>query len=130
LKSDINYLIANPLAAKAAINLVKDKYKKTQANIKIITTGLTEELYEALKAREIYAALFDFNMEQARMALHLLIRTLNGEPNNKPESKFPLRASPIAKIIFKDNLQDFPKEQIFAAKNYKLVFEEITEGNK
>jgi protein TorT len=126
IKPDINYIIGNALAAKAASTLVKEKYQASQAGAKIISSYLVEDIYELLKAKNIYASAVDFNIDQARMALHLMIRYLNGEQPNKQAIKFPFRTAPLLKIITKDNIGEYKEEQFFAAKSFKPVYETAT----
>lgn len=123
IKSNIDYVIGNALAAKAASILLQEKYKDGNPNAKIISTYLLADIYELVKTKKIYATVADFNMDKARMALHLLIRYLNGEPPNKQNIKFPLRTEPVLKIITKDDISNFKEDLFFAKKDYKPKLE-------
>jgi protein TorT len=129
-KSDIDYIIGNAIAAKAASTILQDKYKSDKGKTKIISTYLLADTYELVKNKKVYAAVIDFNMDKARMALHLLVRFLNGEIPNKQDIKFPLRTEPLPKIVTKDNITDYKEEQLFAAKNFKPTYEVIASPKK
>ena len=123
VKPNINYMICNALAAKEASILVKDKYKTTQAGAKIISTYLTTDIYDLVKTKDIYGTVIDFNMEQARMALHLLVRYLNGEQANTKEIKFPFRTAPLFQIVTSENINTYKPDQLFAKKDFKATYE-------
>lgn len=129
LKPKIDYLIGNALAAKAASELCTTKYKNNQKKLKIIATYVLADIYDLLKVKKIYAAVLDFNMDKARMALHLLIRYLNGEPVNQQDIKFPLRTTPLVKIVTKDSMNKYPRTQFFPKANFKPIYEVSAEIN-
>ena len=124
-KPNINYIIANDLAATAASGLIADKYKTTQSDAKIIATYATADIYELVKAKKLYATVLDFNMDQARMALHLIVRYLNGEQANKTEHKFPVHSSPIVQLATSDDIDKYKPEQLFASKGFQATYELI-----
>jgi protein TorT len=121
VKTNIDYIIGNALAAKAASVLLQNKYKNDTT--KIISTYLLTDIYELMKAKKLYATVIDSNMDKARMALHLLVRFLNGESPNKKDIKFPLRTEPLPKIVTQSNITDYKEEQLFAPKNFKPIAE-------
>ncbi len=123
LKPNINYIIGNAIAAKEASILVSNKYKAAQPAVKIISTYLTPDIYDMVKTKNIYGTVVDFNIEQARMALHLMVRYLNGEQPNKQETKFPFRTAPLFKIVTSTNIDNYKPENLFANKNFKPTYE-------
>lgn len=126
LKPNINYLICNALAAKEASILVKDQYKTTQAGAKIISTYLTADIYDLVNTKAVYGTVIDFNMDQARMALHLLIRALNGEQTNNKATKLPFQTAPLFQIVTSENINRYQPEQLFAPQDFKATAEFIT----
>ena len=58
-------------------------------------------------------------VDQARLSVGMMVRTLNGE---KPGKDFPFRAGPIVKILSRANISIYPFERLFGPRNFTPVF--------
>ena len=115
----IDYIVGNAVAAVIAADYVKqhkDEFPKTR----VISTYITIDVHERIKAGEITAAPSDQTIAQCRMSLDMMVRLLNGET---PGKDFPFRSGPKIPVVTSDNLDAFPYEALFGKKNFKPVFE-------
>ena len=130
LKTNIDYIVANAVASKVARKIINDKHKKTHSKTKIISTYLLEDIYNLIKTKKIYASVTDFNIDKARMGLHLLIRFLNWEKLNNKNTHFPIRTTTIVQVITKNNINKYKREKLFAKKGFKPIYEFISANDK
>lgn len=114
---DIDYLVGNAVMAVEATKFLKETGNtKTQ----VISTYIIPEVYALIQSGDILAAPSDNGMAQAKIAVDMLQKILDGK---KAGINFPFRAGPIIPIINPSNIKDFSYESLFGQKNFKAIFE-------
>ncbi len=117
-QSKFDYLVGNAVAAEVAPAILE------QAGIKgkvgIVSTYIVPALYDMIAKGEVLASPADLTIFQARMAVDIIVRILNGE---KPGRDLPFRAGPFIPTVTTDNIASYPYEGLFGPRDYKPVFE-------
>lgn len=111
----IDFLVGNAVAASEADRLLKDAGSKAC----IVSTYITPPVYEGIKKGSIAAAPADRAADQARIAVDMMVRLLEGE---QPGQDFPFRAGPLIPVITEKNIKEYPYEQLFGPRDFKPVF--------
>ena len=117
----IDYIIANAVAATAAVDYLEQQYKN-HTKPRILSTYITTAVYALIKKGRIMAAPSDGTLSQCRIALDMIVKILNGE---KPGQDFPFLALPTISLITQKNLDQFPYEALFGEKDFSPVFNKI-----
>lgn len=115
--NDYDYLVGCAPAVIEAEKFIatdKEKFK----NIKIVSTYITNEVYDLIQKGTVLASSSDQTIEECRIALDMMVRILNGE---KPGIDFPFQSGPEIPIISKNNILQFKYEDLFGPKDYVPV---------
>lgn len=118
---DIDYLVGNAVAAAEAPKLLKEAGSKAC----IVGTYITPPVYEGIQNGTIAAAPADRAADQARIAVGMMVRLLEG---GKPGDNFPFRAGPLIPVITQKNIKEYPYEQLFGPRTFKPVFSVEPQG--
>ena len=124
-KAGVDYIIGNSTAAKEAITVLQ-QHKKRHPQAKIISSYLTADIYELLKEQAIWASAADLKVEQARMAVDVTVKILNGEKPGAEANQFPFRSGPVIQMIDKSNLKKLPLTSLFGKQGYKPTFQYVS----
>lgn len=123
--ANIDYLIGNALAAMAAIRPGPDGappalqgWKEKHPNLKIVSTYVTPEVYDAIGTGEVLAASTDLMKYQGIIAVDMMARILNGEQPGDKNSAFPFRSGPVVRLITTQNVAHWDYDRLFAPKGY------------
>lgn len=120
-KFNIDYLIGNAVAAKEATKFVK-KYKEAHPNLQIVSTYTTPEIFDLVKQQVVLASAFDNPMAQAKMAVDMLVRILNGDQPGIESIVLPFRVAPVVQVIDGKTMRSFKYEDLFGDKDFKPTF--------
>ena len=112
---DIDFLVGNAVAAAEAPRLLKESGSEACT----VGTYITPPVYEGIKNGTIAAAPADRAADQARIAVGMMVRLLEGE---KPGQDFPFRAGPFIPVITGENIKDYPYEQLFGPRAFEPIF--------
>ncbi|MCP3922009.1 MAG: TMAO reductase system periplasmic protein TorT [Desulfobacterales bacterium] len=115
---NIDYVVGNAIAAIEAVKYL-EKNRDTQPNAKIVSTYITDVVYEHIKEGSIKAAPSAQIISQCKVALDMMIRLLNGEEAGKD---FPFLTTPIIPIITAENITQFNYEKLFGKRNFNPIF--------
>lgn len=118
----VDYLVGNAVAAVEAVTYLKRQHNK-HPNAKIVATYLTSRVFEQIEEGLILAAPSDQIVSQCRIAVDMVVRTLNGE---KAGRNFPFRASPLIPLITTDNIGQFVYEHLFGNRDFQPVYTEFS----
>lgn len=126
---NIDYLLGNALAANAIVSTGLngemapiDEFKEQHPNIQVISTYITQQVYDAIDAGKILASATDQMKQQGMMSVDMMIKYLNGDKPGIQEDHFPFRSGPIVPIIHKGNIKDWPFLKLFGSREFKPVF--------
>ena len=117
---DTNYILGNSVAAVEAVHFL-DKHPEKFPHLKIISTYLTIEVYKEITKGRIIAAPIDKTIDQAEIALDLMVKYLNHEP-------IPDKILPYISIITPGTLNEFNYEELFGTPGFKPVFDKLPKG--
>ncbi len=115
LHPEIEYIVGNAVAADIAADILAEK----GLTAKIISTYITPPVYDKIKSGRITAAPSDMTVDQARIALDMMVRILNGE---LPGKDFPFRTGPLIQVISLANINKFSFERLFGPRYFKPIF--------
>lgn len=118
--TQIDYLVGNAVAAGVATELVKD-YQDKHPNIKIVATYITPQVYDGIKLGLIAAAPTDLTVDQGRMAVHMMVRLLNGEKPGNRGVAFPFRSGPVIQIVTRETIGRFRYERLFGPRDFQPI---------
>ena len=125
---NVDYLVANALAANAYFteSIEGQKapmlmHKQRHPNLKVISTYITQDVYQHIKNKRILASPTDLMKQQGMIAIDLMIYHLNQKESGK-KHKYPFRVGPIVPIIHQDNIKDWSYELLFGRRDYKAVY--------
>lgn len=113
---DVDYVIGNAVAAELAPTVIS----KSGQNSKVIGTYITPALYEGINNGTIAAAPADMTVDQARIAMGMMVRLLEDE---KPGQDFPFRTGPLIPVLSKANINDYSYEKLFGPKGYAATLD-------
>lgn len=113
----VDYVVGNAVAAQAATDLLQEMGLADQ--VKVVSTYIIPSLYDRIRKGQIIAAPSDLTVFQGRMAVDMMVRTLEGQ---KPGRDFPFRSGPFIPIITPDNVESYPYEGLFGPRDYVPVF--------
>ena len=126
---NVDYLVSNAIAANAMITAGPDgkmapieEFKEQHPNIKIISTYITQQVYDAIAAGKVLASSTDQMKQQGMMSVDMMIKYLNGETPGSKEDRFPFRSGPIVPIIHQDNITQWPFLKLFGSREFQPVF--------
>lgn len=112
---DADYIVGNAVAADVATGIVTE----TGAKAQIVATYITPPVFEHIRAGRVAAAPADMTVDQARIALSMLVRILNGET---PGQEFPFRAGPLIPVVSAQNVDEFAYDTLFGPRGFTPVF--------
>ncbi|MGF1721966.1 TMAO reductase system periplasmic protein TorT [Vibrio kyushuensis] len=115
---DVDYVIGNAVAAELAPAIISKSGQKS----KVIGTYITPALYKGITNGTIAAAPADMTVDQARIAMGMMIRLLKDE---KPGTDFPFRAGPLIPVLSKSNITDYSYEKLFGPKDYSVRMDNL-----
>lgn len=115
--SDVNYIVGNAIAAQAATDLVEEMGLSDK--VKIVSTYIIPSLYDNISTGKVVAAPSDLTVFQGRMAVDMMVRTLDGQ---KPGRDFPFRSGPFIPIVTPENIESYPYEGLFGPRDFAPVF--------
>ncbi len=115
--SEIDYIVGNALAAEAATELLAEMGLTDK--IKVVSTYIIPSLYDKIREGLVVAAPSDLTVFQGRMAVDMMVRTLDGE---KPGRDFPFRSGPFIPIVTPENAERYPYEGLFGPRDFVPVF--------
>lgn len=126
---NIDYLVGNALAANAIVSTGLsgemapiDEFKEQHPNIQVISTYITQQVYDSIDSGEVLASATDQMKQQGMMSVDMMIKYLNGDMPGNKEDHFPFRSGPTVPIIHKGNIQDWPFLKLFGGREFKPVF--------
>ena len=111
---DIRYIIANPLAAEAAVSVVRRR--GLIGKVKIISTQTTHSIYQAIKRGTILAAGADMPVLQGKLALDLAVCHLESDVCAQD-------ISPLIEIISNKNLNSVDTRGLLPAPGYRVQYQ-------
>ena len=114
-KQSVDYVIANAVAATFAARYLDGRRNKTGKVIAFYSNAQTIEL---VQKKQLLATVSDSPVLQARIAIDLAIRALEGAP-------YPHRVSPVIKVISQDNIHQIDLEQILAPQNQWMIHQDL-----
>ena len=110
----LDYLIANAEAAAFAAQLVRNIGSETQ----VLSFYATERVLEQIREGQVLAAPTDSPVIQARIALDLAVRGLQGE-------KLPQLVSPQIKMLDADSLDRFDLGRLMPPEGHWMIRQEL-----
>lgn len=110
----LDYLIANAEAAAFAAQLVRNIGSETQ----VLSFYATERVLEQIREGQVLAAPTDSPVIQARIALDLAVRGLQGE-------KLPQLVSPQIKMLDADSLDRFDPGRLLPPEGHWMIRQEL-----
>ncbi len=113
---DLDYVVGNAVAATVAPDILAE----TGSRAKVVGTYITPALYERINDGKVAAAPADMTVDQARIAVGMMTRLLDGEV---PGKDFPFRAGPLIPVVTMETIADFPYKTLFGPKGFKPVFQ-------
>jgi len=126
---NIDYLVGNALAANAMISKGPngevapiDEFKERHPNIQVISTYITQQVYDAISHGQILASATDQMKQQGMMSVDMMIKYLNGEAPGTRGDDFPFRSGPIVPIIHAGNIKTWSFLKLFGTRDFKPVF--------
>ena len=118
---DLNYIVANAVAAEVAADILAEQ--GLTEKIGIVSTYINPTVYEKITTHNILAAPSDFTVSQGVMSVDMMVKLFHGE---RAGIHFPFRAGPLIPVISADNIMNYPYEVLFGKKDYKAVFSQST----
>lgn len=112
---ELDYIVGNAVAATVAPDLLVGAASAP----KVVGTYITPALYARIQDGQVAAAPADMTVDQARIAVGMMVRLLDGET---PGKDFPFRTGPLIPIVTSANIATFPYKQLFGPKGFKPVF--------
>lgn len=113
---DLDFIVGNAQAAVSAVQAVREAGMDEQ--VKVLAFHQNPPVYDGIKAGDIVASSNDHTVIQARMAVDMAVRLLEGqtiEPSN--------RSGPVITVMTPENLEtEFVAESTFAPADYKPEF--------
>lgn len=109
-----DYVVGNAVAADIAPDILRQKASKAR----VVATYITPPVYENIADGKVEAAPADMTVDQARIAVDMLLGILSGQT---PGEDFPFRAGPYIPVVTKDNLNDYPYVKLFGPKGFKAT---------
>ncbi len=116
---DISYIIGNAVAASVTADLMPG-YLARHPRLKILSIYINPDVYDAIVAKKIDAAVCDFPVRQGRYATSMLVQLLDDSKDIKSYPG-PFRVGPLIEVISRDTIQNYQFEDIFGPRGY--VFE-------
>lgn len=113
---DISYIIGNAVAASVTADLMPG-YLARHPRLKILSTYINPDVYDAIVAKKIDAAVCDFPVRQGRYATSMLVQLLDDSKGIKSYSG-PFRVGPLIEVISRDTIQNYQFEDIFGPRGY------------
>lgn len=114
-KQSIDYVVANAVAATFAARLLD---RQSEPAGKVIAFYSNAQTIELVQKKQLLATVSDFPVLQARIAVDLAVRALEGAP-------YPRRVSPMIKVISQDNVNQIDLEQILAPENQWMIHQDL-----
>ncbi|MEN8618347.1 TMAO reductase system periplasmic protein TorT [Shewanella baltica] len=118
-KQSVDYVIANAVAATFAARFLDGRRNQTGKVIAFYSNAQTIEL---VQKKQLLATVSDSPVLQARIAIDLAVRALEGAP-------YPHRVSPVIKVISQDNIHQIDLEQILAPENQWMIHQDLPSIN-
>ncbi|WP_413485349.1 hypothetical protein [Shewanella baltica] len=118
-KQSVDYVIANAVAATFAARFLDGRRNQTGKVIAFYSNAQTIEL---VQKKQLLATVSDSPVLQARIAIDLAVRALEGAP-------YPRRVSPVIKVISQDNIHQIDLEQILAPENQWMIHQDLPSLN-
>jgi len=115
----VDYIVANAVAAVEAIGFL-NKHRDIQPRAKIVSTYITDPVYDQIKKGSILAAPSEQALSQCRIGLDMIVNILNGDIAGQD---FPFRAAPLIPMITADNIDRHDYEALFGPKGFEPVYE-------
>ncbi|MHC1685865.1 MAG: TMAO reductase system periplasmic protein TorT [Clostridiaceae bacterium] len=112
--NDYDYVVGCAPATVQAEQYINKNIEKFK-NVKIVSTYISNEVYDLIVKGTVLAAPSDQTIEQCRVALDMMVKILNGE---KPGEDFPFQSGPNIPIISKENISQFSYEELFGTRDY------------
>ncbi len=119
--SGVDYIVGCAVAAIEAIKyLAKNRDKHPKAGI--ISTYITPDIFNEIEQGNVIASPSDQTIVQCKIALDMIVRTLNGEQAGKD---FPFRAGAVIPVISKENIKEYRYEELFGQKGYVPIINDF-----
>lgn len=113
---DVDYLLGNAEAAGFAAQLVRTSGK--QYRTQVLATYATERIIEQIRDGFILAAPTDSPVLQARIAIDLAVRALEGKA-------YPQRVSPLIEMLDQRSLQQFDISRLMPPEGHWMIRREL-----
>lgn len=110
---DLQYVVGTAVTAEAAVPILRARGLTDQ--VKVASYYFTPGIAQGLERRQILAAPTDSTILQARIAVDLAVRALEGED-------FERRVSPVLHVVDAENFKDFDQSSTLAPAGFKPVF--------
>ncbi|WP_271410246.1 TMAO reductase system periplasmic protein TorT [Pseudomonas sp. Q1-7] len=114
----LDYILGNAEAAAFAGQLVRSSGSRYQAQV--VSLYATERVLEAIADGTVLAAPTDSPVIQARVAIDLAVRALEGK-------SLPERVSPKIEVIDRDNLERFDISHLMPPSGHWMIRQELPE---
>lgn len=111
---DLDYIVGNAQAAVSAVQAVNEA--GLQDDIQILAFHQNPPVYDLVETGEIFGSANDHTVVQARMAVDMAIRLLEGQ---ELETN---RSGPVITMMTPDNLDSFVWESTFAPEGFEPTF--------
>jgi protein TorT len=113
---EVDYIVGNAVAADVAVDILQ----QAERSAKIVSTYITPPVYDHIREGDIEAAPADMTVDQARIAVGMMVRLLNGE---EPGKDFPFRAGPLIPVVTRTSIGEISYERLFGPRDFTPVFE-------
>lgn len=113
---DVDYIVGNAVAASVAPTILDE----TDSKARVVATYITPPVYSGIREGRIAAAPADMTVHQARMAVGMLIRLMEGQKAGKD---FPFRAGPHIPVITQTSIANHPYEFLFGPRDFAPVYQ-------
>jgi len=111
----LDFVVGNAVAADVAADLFSESGLQTQ----IVATYITPPVYDKIRAGRIAAAPSDMTVDQARIAVGMLVDILNGKQAGED---FPFRSGPLIPVITLKNIDQYSFEHQFGPRGFTPIF--------
>ena len=109
----LDYIVGTTVSAEAAVSILRRR--GLDQEIKVLSYYYGPGVHRGIKRGTIIAAPTDSQAIQARMAVDMMVRILEGKPYFK-------HASPRVRVIDRDNQADWDSSTTLAPRGFRAIF--------
>ena len=112
---DVDYLVGNAVMAQVAPEVLKGL---KNSHTKVFSTYIIPQVYDLILEKKVVAAPSDKTVLQAKIAVDMLQKILDGKVAGKD---FPFRAGPVIPIVTQENIKSFEYEELFGKEKFEAI---------